>query len=106
MPQPPALCPERRERTLHVVLRASTDAAATGEREPVASAEAEAERGEEQQSGERGRSRAPDNQREHRRNGASQRRLAGVTKPAILLAASVVGHSITKVWRHATMFPT
>ena len=26
-------------------------------------------------------------------------------KPAILLAARVVGHSITKAWRHATMFP-
>ena len=58
MPQPPALRLQRRERTLHLVLRASTDAATTGEREPVASVEAEPERGEEQQPGERRRSRA------------------------------------------------
>jgi hypothetical protein len=52
--QPPALRLQRRERTLNLVLRTRTDAATTGECEPVASEEAEAERDQEQQPGERG----------------------------------------------------
>ena len=44
MLQPPPLRPQRRKRTLHVVLRTSTHPATTGEREPVASVETEPER--------------------------------------------------------------
>jgi cytoskeletal protein RodZ len=40
MPKPPALRLEGRERALDLVLRASADLAATGERKPMASVEA------------------------------------------------------------------
>ena len=90
MPQPPALRLQRRERALHVVLRASTDAAATGECEPVASVEPEPERGEEQQPGERRRPGAPDNQREQRRGDAPGRRPAGARQTPVLLSTRVV----------------
>jgi hypothetical protein len=40
-----------------------------------------------------------------RRPKRSQIRFAGVREPAVLLAARVVGHFETKVWRHVAMFP-
>ena len=90
MPQLPALRPQRRQRTLHVVVLASTDAATTGECKPVASVEAEPERGEEQQPGERHRSRAPGNQREQCRGDAPCARPAGARKAPILLSTRVI----------------
>ena len=90
MPQPPALRPQRLKRTLHVVLRASTDAATTGEREPVASVEAESERGEDQQPGERPRPSARDKQREQRRGDAPRRRPAGTRQTPVLLSTRVI----------------
>ena len=90
MAKPPTLRLRRSERTLNLVLRASTDAATTGECEPVASVEAEAERDHEQQPGERGLSGAPDNQREQRRGDAPRRRPAGARQAPELLSTRVV----------------
>ena len=72
MPQPPALRLQRRERALDLVLRASADSTATSERKPVASVEAEPDGCEEQQPGERRRSRARDRKPEQRGDDASQ----------------------------------
>ena len=105
MPQPPPLRLERGERALHLVLRAGADSAATGERKPVTSVVAKSDRAEEQQSGERRRSRAQDHEPEQRDDDAAQGRFAGVDEPAILLTARVVGHCKTKVWRHVAMVP-
>lgn len=49
MTQPPPMFREPRERTPNLVLRASTDAAAPGEREPVARAEAAHDRDDQEQ---------------------------------------------------------
>ena len=105
MPQPPPLRLERREHALHLVLRAGTDSAATGERNPVTSVVAKSDGAEEQRSGERRRSRAQDHEPEQRDDDAGQGRFAGVDEPAILLTARVVGHCKTKVWRHVAMVP-
>jgi len=81
---------EGRERALDLVLRASADPAATGERKPVAGVETQPDRGEEQQPAERHRSRARDHQPEQPGDHASQRRPSGMREPAILLATRVV----------------
>ena len=88
--QPPALRLEGRERALDLVLRASANPAATGERKPVAGVETQPDRGEEQQPAERHRSRARDHQPEQPGDHASQRRPSGMREPAILLATRVV----------------
>ena len=90
VPQPPAVCLQRRERTMHLVLRASTDAATTGECEPVPSVEAEPERDDEQQPLERPRSRAPDHQREQHRGGAPRGRPARAQQTPVLLSTRVI----------------
>ena len=90
MPQPPTLGLQRRERTPHLVLRAGADPTALGEREPVASAEAESDRREEQQPRERHSPRGPDNQREHDRGDAPRRRPAGAENTPVLLSARVI----------------
>ena len=80
MPQPPPFGLERRERALHLVLRAGADSAATGERKPVTSVVDQPDRAEEQQPGERRRSRAQDHEPEQRDDDAAQGRFAGVRR--------------------------
>jgi hypothetical protein len=60
----------------------------------MASVEAERERRDEQERGQRHRSRARDHQPEQPGDDASQRRLSGVREPAILLATREV-HAVT-----------
>jgi hypothetical protein len=105
VPKPPPLRLERGERALHLGLRVGADSTPASERKPVPSVETQPNRGEEQQPAERRRSRARDHKSEQRGDDASQARFAGVRKTAILLAARVVGHCMTKVWRHVAMFP-
>ncbi len=90
MAQPPALCLERGERALHLVLRAGADSTAPSERKPVPSVETQPCGCEEQQPGERRRSRARHHKPEQRGDDASEARFAGVREPAILLATRVV----------------
>jgi hypothetical protein len=81
-------------RALHLVLGPSADSTAASEPKPVASVEAQPDGREEQQPGERQRSRARTHKSEQRRDGAGQRRLAGVREPAVLLTARMV-HAAT-----------
>jgi len=94
--QPPALRLEGRERALDLVLRASANPAATGERKPVDGVKAQPGGREEQQPAERRRSRAPGREPEQHSRDAAQPRLAGANKPAILLATRVV-HAVTNL---------
>ena len=89
MPKLPALRLKRCERALHLVLRAGAGPTATSERKPVPSVETQPYGCQEQQSGERRRSRAHDHKSEQRGDDASQARFAGVREPAILLTAGV-----------------
>ena len=90
MPQPPALRLQRRERTLHVVLRASPHAATSGEREPVASVEAKRNGDAEQAHGDEARTHAGGPQAKQRSAGGPDPGFAGAREPAILLATRVV----------------
>jgi hypothetical protein len=90
VPQPPPLRLEKGERPPHLVLRAGADSTATSERKPVPSVETQPDRGEEQQPGQRRRSRACNHKPAQRGDDASQARFAGVSEPAILLTACVV----------------
>ncbi len=98
VPQPPPLRLERGERPLHFVLRAGADSTTTNERKPVPSVETEPNGHEEQRPGERDRSGARDHEPEQGGDDASERRLAGVGEPAILLATRVV-HAATAASR-------
>ena len=90
---------QRRERALHLVLRVGADTTATSERKPVPGVETQPYRGEEQQPGERRRSRARRDNAEQRGDNASQARFAGVREPAILLTTGVVHAATASNWR-------
>jgi hypothetical protein len=90
MPQPPPLHRKRRQRTPDLLLRASAHTATPGERQPVASVEAEPEREHEQDSRRRHGARARCNRRQHHGGGARHRRSSGSRQAAVLLATRVV----------------
>ena len=73
MTQPPPVRPKWRKGAPDVVLRASTNAAALGEREPVASVEPETEGEDENGAGRGYRARAGDGQRQQHARAARHR---------------------------------
>jgi hypothetical protein len=98
MTQPPPLRLKRRQRAPDLVLRASSNAAATSHPNPVASVEPEPERGDEQGAGCRDGSRARDGQRQQHSRTARHRRHSSSRQPAVLLAARVVQPALS--WIH------
>ena len=93
VPQSPALGAERHECTLHVVLRAGTDATTTGECEPVASADTEHHGDDQEQRAGHASTDGHDAHSEDGRRRARQGQSSGPHRPSVLLAARVVRHA-------------